>query len=88
MKIAEDRFELWAIHRPFKEEEYSCRVAIFHSEESARKYIHDSRLKKPSRTTGSAFCKESLLWLAQDAEVECIEALPVEPRLHIRRVRR
>ena len=75
-----DLFELWAIHKPFKEEEYRERVAVFFTEKSAVEYLRKSRLKKPSRW-GSAFRKTSLLRGATSAEIEEIEAVEIEPRI-------
>ena len=73
-------FELWAIHKPFKGEEYRAKVAVFFTEESAGEYIRKSRLKKPDRW-GSTFRKKSLLWGATAAEVEECEPVDIEPQI-------
>ena len=73
----EDVFELWAIHKGPWVYAHRTRVAAFLSEESAASYLRKSRLKKPTRD--SAFRKSSLLWGAQDAEIELVEGVDVEP---------
>ena len=74
-----DLFELWAIYKPFKEESYRKRIAVFFSRESALKYIHKSSLKHPSRE--AAFKKSSLLRHAASADIVLCEAVEIEPKL-------
>jgi hypothetical protein len=78
----EERFELWALRRPFKGEEETVKVAIFFSEESAVDYLERSMLKKP--THASAYRVGSLLHGACDAWVVEAEDLPVDPVLPAR----
>ena len=72
----EDVYELWAISKGPWIQTTRCRVAVFFSEETASSYLHKSMLKKPTRE--SSFRKKSLLWGAQDAEIELVEALDIE----------